>query len=145
MADMSSNSVSIDAPAADVMAVLVDIESFPTWSSAIKEVEVLERDGDGRACQVKVKVEAGALKDRATLSYDYSKLPNEISFSLDDADLMTEMNGAYQVKDNGDDTTTVTYSLGVAISMPIPDIMRRKAEQATIDAALGQLKKRVEG
>lgn len=145
MADMSSNSVSIDAPAADVMAVLVEIESFPTWSSAIKEVEVLERDSDGRATQVKVKVEAGALKDRATLSYDYSKLPGEISFSLDDADLMTEMNGSYLVKDNGDDTTTVTYSLGVAISMPIPDIMRRKAEQATIDAALGQLKKRVEG
>ena len=145
MADMSSNSVSIDAPAADVMAVLVDIESFPTWSSAIKEVEVLERDSNGHASQVKVKVETGALKDRATLSYDYSKLPSEISFSLDDADLMTEMNGAYQVKDNGDDTTTVTYSLGVAISMPIPDIMRRKAEQATIDAALGQLKKRVEG
>lgn len=145
MADFSANSLSIDAPASDVMALLVDIESFPTWSSAIKAVEVLERDDSGKASKVKVKVEAGPLKDSATLNYDYSKLPNEISFSLEDADLMTAMDGNYLVKDNGDDTCTVTYSLHVEVSMPVPEIMRRKAEMGTIDAALGQLKKKIEG
>ncbi|MEY3009312.1 MAG: hypothetical protein RL464_977, partial [Actinomycetota bacterium] len=92
-----------------------------------------------------VKIEAGVLKDRATLNYDYSKFPNSISFSLDEADLMTEMNGVYLIEDNGDDTTKVTYQLGVQVSMPVPDMMRRKAEMATIDAALAQLKKKIEG
>jgi carbon monoxide dehydrogenase subunit G len=145
MAEMSSKSISIDAPAAEVAKVLADIEGFPSWSSAIKSVEVHERDGAGLATKVTVKIEAGVLKDKATLNYDYSKLPGEISFNLDDADLMTEMTGDYKIKDNGDDTTTVTYSLNVQVSMPVPEMMRKKAESATIDAALGQLKKKLEG
>lgn len=145
MADISSNSISIDAPAAEVAKVLADIEGFPSWSSAIKSVEVHERDAAGHASKVTVKIEAGVLKDKATLNYDYAKLPNEISFNLDEADLMTEMTGNYIIKDNGDDTTTVTYALNVQVSMPVPEMMRKKAESATIDAALGQLKKKLEG
>ena len=55
------------------------------------------------------------------------------------------MTGVYLVKDNGDDTTDVTYELTVNLSMPVPAMMRKKAEQATIDLALSQLKKRAEG
>ena len=55
------------------------------------------------------------------------------------------MSGTYLIEDNGDDTTKVTYRLNVQVSMPVPDMMRRKAEMATIDAALAQLKKKIEG
>ena len=58
---------------------------------------------------------------------------------------MTEMTGVYLVKDNGDETTDVTNELTVNLSMPVPAMMRKKAEQATIDLALSQLKKRAEG
>lgn len=145
MADFSSNSQNIEASAPEVAAVLVDLESYPSWSSAIKSVEVQERDGANRPTKALVKIEAGVLKDRATLNYDYSKFPNAISFSLEEADLMTEMSGTYLIEDNGDDTTKVTYQLNVQVSMPVPDMMRRKAEMATIDAALSQLKKKIEG
>ena len=47
--------------------------------------------------------------------------------------------------DNGDDTTTVKYQLTVALSMPVPAMMRQKAERATIDLALNQLKTKLEG
>ena len=145
MSDISSQSITIEAPAADVSAVVIDLEGYPTWSSAIKSVDVQERDGSGRATKATVKIEAGVLKDRATLSYDYTKAPAEITFALDDADLMTEMSGSYAIKDNGDDTSTVTYSLHVEVSMPVPEIMRKKAEMSTIELALGQLKKKIEG
>ena len=145
MSDISSQSITIEAPAADVSAVVIDLEGYPTWSSAIKSVDVQERDGSGRAIKATVKIEAGVLKDRATLSYDYTKAPAEITFSLDDADLMTEMSGSYVIKDNGDDTSTVTYSLHVEVSMPVPEMMRKKAEMSTIELALGQLKKKIEG
>ena len=94
---MSSQSVTVEAPAADVSALVIDLEGYPQWSSAIKSVEVQERDSSGRATKATVKIEAGVLKDRASLSYDYSKAPAEISFSLDDADLMTEMSGSYAI------------------------------------------------
>ena len=49
-----------------------------------------------------------------------------------------------EIKKIDEDTTEVTYELGVEISMPIPAMMRKKAEQATIDQALQQLKSHLE-
>ena len=145
MSEPSSNSTTVEAPATEVSTVLADLERYPTWTSAIKKVEVQDRDAQNRPTSVTITVDAGVLKDRAKLSYDWSNFPTEISFSLDEADMMTEMTGKYLIKDNGDDTTTVTYSLATQISMPVPEMMRRKVEMSTIDAALAQLKKKIEG
>ncbi len=145
MADISQNSIEIQAPASEVYAILAAIADYPTWSSAIKSAEILERDGEGRALQAKLSIDAGVMKDRVTLDYDWSEAPTKISFTLDDADLLTEMTGAYTITDNGDDETTVKYELTVALSMPVPSMMRLKAERSTIDLALNELKKKLEG
>ncbi|NBV95276.1 MAG: polyketide cyclase / dehydrase and lipid transport [Actinobacteria bacterium] len=144
MAELSTASVNIEADIAAVQNVLFDLANYPSWSTAIKSVEVLQKDAQGRATQIKMKVESGALKDKPTLNYDWSKAPERLEFSLEDADLLTEMSGAYVIKDNGDGTTNVTYELGVALSMPVPAIMRQKAEKSTIDLALKQLKEKLE-
>ena len=145
MADISSHSTQIQAPIEQVREILFNLEGYPSWSSAIKTVEVLERDSSSRPTKLTLKVEAGVLKDRPTLVYDWSKAPNEISFSLEEADLMTQMNGKYEIKDNGDDSVTVTYSLTTALSMPVPDLMRRKVEKTTIEQSLSELKQKLEG
>lgn len=106
MADISSHSTQIQAPIEQVREILFNLEGYPSWSSAIKTVEVLERDSSSRPTKLTLKVEAGVLKDRPTLVYDWSKAPNEISFSLEEADLMTQMDGKYEIKDNGDDSGT---------------------------------------
>jgi uncharacterized membrane protein len=145
MSDISENLITIEAPIGEVVAVLTDLASYPTWSTAIKSVEVQDKDASGRATKVKMSIDAGVMKDRVILDYDWSKSPAEISFALDDADLLTEMSGIYEIADNGDDTTTVKYQLAVALSMPVPAMMRQKAERATIDLALSQLKTKLEG
>ena len=145
MSDISKNSVTIEAPIEEVVNVLCDLPGYPAWSTAIKSVEVESKDSAGRATKVKISIDAGVMKDHVTLDYDYSKSPTEITFTLDDADLLTEMSGAYKLVDNGDDTTTVTYELTVALGMPVPAMMRNKAELATIDLALKQLKAKLEG
>jgi hypothetical protein len=89
---------------------------------------------------VKVSIDAGMMKDRVLLNYDWSGAPEKLEFSLEDADLLTAMNGAYITQAIDADTTSVTYELGVEVSMPIPAMMRTKAEKATIDQALAQLK-----
>ncbi len=144
MSDTSKATVTIDAPMAEVSAILHNVADYPQWSSTIKSVTVEESDSAGNPTKINCVIDAGVMKDRPILSYDWSQAPGRISFSLDDADLMTEMTGTYQVKDNGDDTTDVTYELTVKLSMPVPEMMRKKAEQATIDLALSQLKKRAE-
>ena len=145
MADISSHSTEIQAPIEHVREILFNLEGYPSWSSSIKTVEVLERDSSSRPTKLTLKVEAGVLKDRPTLVYDWSKAPDEISFSLEEADLMTQMDGKYEIKDDGDDSVTVTYSLTTALSMPVPDLMRRKVEKTTIEQSLSELKQKLEG
>ncbi len=144
MSDISKNSIEIQASAEDVRAVLFDIEKYPTWSKAITSVAVEAKDSHARATKVKVGVNAGVVKDNVVLDYDWSKAPDEVSFTFDDADLLTDMFGTFSIKDNGDETTTVSYELTVALSMPVPAMMRQKQERTTIDLTLAQLKEKVE-
>jgi carbon monoxide dehydrogenase subunit G len=144
MSEASKNSIQIDAPVADVAALLFDPAGYPEWSSAIKSSSVLEKDGEGRATKIEMMIMAGQVKDRVILDYDWSKAPNALTFALDDADMLTEMTGGYTLTDNGDDTTKVEYELTVALSMPVPAMMRTKAERDTIDLALKELKAKLE-
>ena len=144
MSDLSSSTITIDSPLADVQAALFALGQYPTWSSAIKSSEVVESDDQGRATKVRMTIDAGMMEDRVILDYDWSQAPAQLSFSLDDADLLTGMDGSYSIKAIDEDTTQVTYQLGVSLSMPIPAMMRQKAEKATIDQALAQLKAALE-
>ena len=145
MAEFSKSTITIDAPIADVQKALFELDKYPEWSSQIKSSEALAHDDQGRITKVKMSIDAGMMKDRLTLDYDWSKAPSSLSFSLDEADLLTGMDGLYTIKSIDEDTTEVTYELEVALSMPVPAMMRQKAEKATIDAALSQLKTTLEG
>ena len=144
MSDSSRATVTIDAPLAAVTQALFTLENYPKWSSSIKSVEVVNRDDQGRATKVKMTIDAGLMKDRVILDYDWSEAPARLSFSLDDADLLTGMDGAYIIKSIDEESTEVTYELTVSLSMPIPAMMRQKAEKTTIDQALAQLKATLE-
>jgi carbon monoxide dehydrogenase subunit G len=144
MSDLSSGTIQIEASIEAVQSALFEIAKYPEWSSAIKSVEVLEKDESGRLISGKFVIDAGMMKDKVTLDYDWSEAPAKLSFTFNDADLLTGMEGAYSIKAIDADTTEVTYQMGVEISMPIPAMMRRKAEQATIDQALAQLKSHLE-
>ncbi len=144
MTDLSKSLISIDAPIADVQKALFDLDKYPEWSTQIKSAEALARDDQGRITKVKMSIDAGMMKDRLTLDYDWSQAPNKLAFSLDEADLLTGMDGIYTIKSIDEDTTEVSYELEVSLSMPVPAMMRQKAEKATIDAALAQLKSHLE-
>ena len=143
MSEKSSSTIVIDAPLADVQAALFDIATYPEWLTSIKKADVLESDEQGRAIKAKLAIDAGMMKDRVTLDYDWSAAPASLSFSMDDADLLTQMDGTYFIKALDEDSTQVTYELTVAVSLPVPSMMITKAQQQTIDAALKELAARV--
>ncbi|MEK6648308.1 MAG: SRPBCC family protein [Actinomycetota bacterium] len=143
-ADTTSGTISIAAPVAVIQGILFDIAQYPSWSTAIKSVEVLTKDDQGRVASAKLVVDAGMMKDRVTLDYDWSAAPSRLEFSLADADLLTAMDGAYVITAEDEGSTRVRYELTVSLSMPIPAMMRHKAEQMTIDQALNQLKTHAE-
>ena len=145
MSEFSKSTVIIEASLADIQKTLTELDKYPDWSTQIKSAESLSTDDQGLITKIKMSIDAGMMKDRVVLDYDWSQAPEKIIFSLDEADLLTSMDGAYTFKSIDSDTTEVTYELGVSLSMSIPDMMRKKAEKATIDAALAQLKSHLEG
>jgi uncharacterized membrane protein len=145
MSEFSKSTVIIEAPIADIQKTLSELDKYPDWSTQIKSAATLATDDQGRITKIKMSIDAGMMKDRVVLDYDWSQAPEKIIFSLEEADLLTSMDGAYTFKSIDAETTEVTYELGVSLSMSIPDMMRKKAEKATIDAALSQLKSHLEG
>ena len=143
MSEKSVSTVIIDAPLAEVQAALFEIGSYPEWLSSIKKADVIERDGENRVLKAKLAIDAGMMKDRVTLDYDWSAAPAALSFTMDEADLLTQMDGTYLLKAIDADTTQVTYELTVAVSLPVPSMMITKAQKQTIDAALKELAERV--
>jgi len=143
MSEKSVSTVIIEAPLADVQAALFEIGSYPEWLSSIKKADVLERDGENRVIKAKLAIDAGMMKDRVTLDYDWSAAPAILSFSMDEADLLTQMDGTYSLKAIDGDSTQVTYELTVAVGLPVPAMMITKAQKQTIDAALKELAERV--
>lgn len=144
MSESTTASIEIDAPLAEVAAKLTAIAEYPQWLTSIKKVEVESSDDQGRVTQATVAIDAGVMKDRATLNYDWSAAPAEISFSLEEADLMTAMDGKYTLKAIDGDTTLVTYELGVELSLPVPRMMISKTEKSTIEQALKELQAQFE-
>ena len=140
---MSSSKILIEASADEVRKVLFDIANYPSWSRTIKAAKTESSDDQGRPLKIQLTIEAGMLRDKPTLEYDWSNAPERVSFSLVDADLLTQMDGTYTVKAFGDETE-VTYELTTDVSMPVPKPMLEAAELSTIKAALEELKENIE-
>jgi ribosome-associated toxin RatA of RatAB toxin-antitoxin module len=144
MADQTESSTNVDAPPAQVMAVIEDFAAYPEWAGEVRSAEVIEVGSDGRPAEVKFVMDAGVLKDEYTLRYQWDG-SDRVTWSLVEGKMLTELDGAYELVATGDGGTEVTYRLSVGINLPMLGMMRRKAERVIIDRALAGLKKRAEG
>ena len=142
MADQTTSSIVIDAPAAEVMAVIADFPAYPEWAQGMKKAEVVEEGSGGRADKVHFELEATPIKDSYTLAYDW-KGDSSVTWQLVEGKMLKAMEGAYVLQPAGAGTE-VTYRLAVDLSIPMIGMLRRKAEKVIIDTALKGLKKRVE-
>ncbi|MCX4833044.1 MULTISPECIES: SRPBCC family protein [unclassified Streptomyces] len=142
MAEHTSSSITIEAAPADVMGVIADFARYPDWTGEVKEAEVIAEDGAGRAEQVRLVMDAGAIKDDQTLKYTWAG-ENEVSWTLVKSQMLRSLDGSYVLKPAGEGTE-VTYSLTVDVKIPMLGMIKRKAEKVIIDRALAGLKKRVE-
>ncbi|WP_018223206.1 SRPBCC family protein [Salinispora pacifica] len=146
MADSSTQSITIGAAPEQVAAVICDLARYPEWTEALRQVEVLEEDADGYARQVRFTLDAGVLMDEYVLVYEYAADRSRIEWHLAAPSRMQRsQHGSYDLVGNADGTTTVTYTLEVELSVGMLGMFRRKAERMIMEAALKQLKRRVEG
>ncbi|MQA32416.1 SRPBCC family protein [Modestobacter roseus] len=143
MADQSTQSIVVDAPAAQVMAVIADFPSYPQWVAAAKTVEVLETGPDGRARRVHFVIDAGPVSDDYELAYTWDG-DRAVHWTLVHGQMQKQQDGSYTLDEAGG-RTTVTYSITIDLSIPMLGLIKRRAEKVILDTALKELKKRVEG
>ncbi|WP_310528787.1 SRPBCC family protein [Nocardioides sp.] len=143
MAEQTSSSIMIDAPPGDVMAVIADFESYPAWAKGVTTAEVTVPGTDGRAEQVFFALDVSPIKDEYTLVYDWDG-DREVTWTLAEGKMLKALDGSYVLRDLGDGSTEVTYSLALDVSIPLIGMLKRKGEKILIDTALKGLKKRVE-
>jgi ribosome-associated toxin RatA of RatAB toxin-antitoxin module len=144
MADESTQSIVVEADPDTIMSVIADFPAYPEWTGAVKEVEVVSEDDDGQAKQVAFTVEAVMFKDSYTLEYTWADDGLSVSWSLVKGQMQKAQRGRYLLEPQGD-STKVTYTLSVTLSVPMIGLFRRKAEKTIMDIALKDLKRRAEG
>src|SRR5437763_6388613 len=93
MAQQATEQITIDAPPERIFDVALDFERYPEWAADIKEVEVLERDDEGRGTSVRYRTAAMGQSARYTLDYDYSDDPHAMEWKLVEGKFMHVVDG----------------------------------------------------
>ncbi|MCF8589314.1 SRPBCC family protein [Gordonia liuliyuniae] len=145
MSDHTEQSTVVGADVDAVMSVIADFEKYPEWVGAAREVTVLERDTSGRGTHVRFVLDAGVLADTYELRYQWSDDGSWVSWGLVSSQLQRDQQGRYQLAQQVPGSTKVTYTLTVDLQIPMISQLKRRAEKAITEAALSDLKKRVEG
>jgi uncharacterized membrane protein len=140
-------SVEVDAPIEECFAVAADIENAVVWQGSLREVDVLERDGDGRAEVVETVSDAKVKSVRTRLRFSYDE-PTSIRWEQLKGDVKA-LNGEWVLEDLGGGRTRATYRLEADPGRVLGMLLRGPAETAVRDFLLGSaaagLKEHVEG
>jgi hypothetical protein len=144
MVARTTSTIAVAAPRARVLAVIADFADYPQWASAVRAAEVVSSDAQGRASQVRFQLDAGMIKDTYVLGYEWEADTAVRWHLVEPGVVVSVMDGAYRLAEH-DGGTEVTYDLTVDVRIPMPGMLKRRAEKAIIDTALCGLKNRAEG
>jgi carbon monoxide dehydrogenase subunit G len=143
MGSRTASSILVEAPKADVMAVIADFARYPQWATALRSADVLDTGPDGRARTVRFNLDAGLVRDSYVLAYTWDG-DAQVSWQLaEPGSVIAEMTGGYRLADS-EAGAEVNYELTVDVRIPMPGLVKRKAEKMIIDTALKGLKARAE-
>src|SRR6516162_8310265 len=143
MAASTNSRIMISAPREAVMAVIADFAAYPQWASAVRAAEVLGEKAAGRASRVRFTLDAGVIKDTYVLGYDWDGDAGVRWHLAEPGSVISGMSGGYALAERAGATEAV-YDLAVDLRVPMPGLLKRRAEKTIIDTALKGLKNRAE-
>ncbi|MDQ3905790.1 MAG: SRPBCC family protein [Actinomycetota bacterium] len=148
MTDQSTQSIVINAAPNAVMDVIADFASYPQWAVGVKKAEVIIPGVGDRAERVRFSQDAGIFKDEYIVNYVWSDNGLRVTWKLIEGQMQKAQHGSYVLEPVAAtvavSATKVTYSLVVDLAIPMIGMIKRRAERVLMDAALKELKRRVE-
>lgn len=140
MAVKDSREVVIEATPEEIIAVIADVDSAPSWSSQYQSAEVLSTYKDGKPKQVKMKVKAAGITDEQTVEYSWGD--NTAGWTLLKAGQMRSQEARYTLTPQGE-ATKVHFDLELDLSIPLPGFIVKQAIKGAMDTATNGLRKQV--
>jgi ribosome-associated toxin RatA of RatAB toxin-antitoxin module len=140
-----SSSVEIAAPLERCWEVVEDVPSAPDWQGGLVQMEVLERDGQGRAVECEAVSDAKLRKVRTRVQFSYDA-PRRLSWTMIDGDL-DSLEGSWRLEDLGGGRTRATYEVAVdpgPIGLLARGPLERAARAILVNPRAKELARRVE-
>lgn len=142
----ASWTVEIDAPRERCYEIAADIEKAPAWQGTLDEVEVLERDGEGRAELVWTKSDAMVKKVDSELRFSYDP-PGALSWEQEKGETKW-LKGSWTLEEIGESRTKATYALqsdtGRVLGLLLRGPVEGKVKEHLTRSAAEGLKERAE-
>ena len=132
-------SIEIETSARRCFDVLIDYESFPQWQGAVRSLEVLSRDTEGRGKEVAFVVDAEVKTVSYTLVYDYDE-PYWITWQYGEGGI----EGEFLLEATADGHTRATYVLAIDHGMCVPSPVASTLGDQGVRTSLEELKQRAE-
>jgi hypothetical protein len=117
-----TRSIEIAAAPERCFAIAADLDRVPEWHGAMTHVEVLERDGDGRATLVESEIDATVARVRVGLRFSYDE-PRGLDWSRERGDLRSLL-GSWRFQERGDGVTLATYTLEIGVDRRLAMFVR---------------------
>ena len=123
-------------------AVVYDVEALPSYSSAYKHAEVLDRYADGRPHHVRIAVKVLGLLDEEVLEYHWG--PDWLVWDAERTKQQYAQHVEYTLKaDRLTDNTFVRVDITIEPAAPLPHFLVKRASKAVLDSATRGLRNRV--
>jgi ribosome-associated toxin RatA of RatAB toxin-antitoxin module len=140
MATSDSREVVIEASPEEILDVIADIESTPTWSPQYQSAEVLEAYDNGRPKRVKMKIKTAGISDEQVVEYTWAG--DVVSWTLVSAGQLKAQDASYTLTPDGD-KTKVRFDITVDLSVPLPGFILKRAMKGGVETATEGLRKQV--
>jgi ribosome-associated toxin RatA of RatAB toxin-antitoxin module len=135
--------VLIDAPLAEVLAVVRDVDDQSSWWPGMLHSEVLATHDDGLVARARLVNDVKVARDEFEL--DYTHTDTTVAWSLARRSLAQKgQTGSWTLVDR-DGATEVTLALEVDSTLPLPGLVQRKVVRDTVRGAIRALQRRCEG
>ena len=135
-----SREITIEATPEEILEVLFDIETLPEWSPAHQEVEVLERDAEGRPSRTRQVVKIVGVSDEQELAHVVH--PDGVGWSLISAQQQRAQEARYTLTPVGD-ATHVRFDITVDPIVPLPSFLIKRGAKGLLETATDGLRARV--
>src|SRR5690242_1540732 len=133
----------IDAPADLCYAAIADFEAYPSWSSPITKIAVLDRHADGFAKRVEFFLDMLKLRTvRYILEYTWSP-PHRLDWTYGGGDV-EDIVGSYVFEPIDARHTSATCSQAVALGFWVPGLLRRTLEATALRQSVLEFKAEAE-